>query len=69
MNRLIQYQLMLFSIIQVNTVNHMLKGLNCCLDQVAVEYLRAMEESIKQNTREAMLRKRLEETWNELENM
>ena len=38
---------MLFSIIQVNTVNHMLKGLNCCLDQVAVEYLRVMEESIK----------------------
>lgn len=67
MNRLIQYQLMLFSIIQVNTVNHMLKGLNCCLDQVGVEYLRAMEESIKQNAREAMLRKRLEETWNELE--
>ena len=45
----------------------MLKGLNCCLDQVGVEYLRAMEESIKQNAREAMLRKRLEETWNELE--
>ena len=62
MNGLIQYQLMLFSIIQVNTVNHMLKSFNCCLDQVAVEYLRAMEESIKQNTWEAMLRKISEET-------